>query len=145
MTTFRTARAFACPPSAVFAALRDPARLARWWGPAGFSNRFDVFEFHPGGRWIFTMIGPDGSAYPNESTFEHIETDRCVVIRHACAPLFTLTLSLIPEAGGTRITWTSSFEPKIPGTGWLFQRMMTKVLGDLTAALATHAASLAPR
>lgn len=54
-------------------------------------------------------------------------------------------VDLTPEAGGTRITWTSSFEPKIPGTGWLFQRMMTKVLGDLTAALATYAASLAPR
>lgn len=110
MTTFRTARAFACPPAAVFAALRDPARLARWWGPAGFSNRFDVFEFRPGGRWIFTMIGPDGTAYPNESTFEHIETDRCVVIRHTCAPLFTLSLNLIPEAGGTRVEWQQAFD-----------------------------------
>lgn len=54
-------------------------------------------------------------------------------------------VDLTPESGGTRISWTSSFEPKLPGTGWLFRRMMTKVLGDMTTALAAHAATLAPR
>ena len=67
MSTFTTSRQLAAIPSAVFAAINDPVRLARWWGPAGFSNRFDVFEFQAGGKWFFTMIGPDGKVYPNEA------------------------------------------------------------------------------
>ena len=110
MTSFQTSRHLAASPAAVFAAIRDPARLARWWGPAGCSNRFSVFEFTPGGRWVFDMVGPDGQVYPNESVFNHIEADREVVVRHACAPHFTLTITLEPEAGGTRLRWTQVFD-----------------------------------
>lgn len=110
MNTFRTSREFATTPAAVFAAIRDAERLARWWGPSGFSNRFDVCEFHPGGRWVFTMIGPDGQAYPNESVFSAIDVDRRVVIRHACAPFFTLTIALEPSATGTLLTWVQAFD-----------------------------------
>ena len=63
MTTFSTNRQLVASPATVFGAMKDPVRLAQWWGPAGFSNRFDVFEFHSGGKWIFSMIGPDGTRY----------------------------------------------------------------------------------
>ena len=53
MRTFSTQRLLAAPPSAVFAALAQPERLARWWGPNGFRNAFEVFEFRTGGRWVF--------------------------------------------------------------------------------------------
>ena len=46
-------------------AFSDPVRLARWWGPAGFTNTFTICEFKPGGQWSFTMHGPDGTNYPN--------------------------------------------------------------------------------
>ena len=36
MTAFTTSRDIAATPTQVFAAISDPARLARWWGPAGF-------------------------------------------------------------------------------------------------------------
>ena len=29
----------------------DPARIARWWGPAGFTNTIHTFDFRPGGEW----------------------------------------------------------------------------------------------
>lgn len=86
MTTFSTTRQLAAQPSAVFAAIRDPERLARWWGPNGFANRFEVFEFQPGGKWVFDMIGPDGTTYPNVSSFASIEDDRKVVIQHTSNP-----------------------------------------------------------
>jgi len=47
MTTFRTSRDIPASPEQVFAAIADPERLARWWGPAGFSNTFGVCEFKP--------------------------------------------------------------------------------------------------
>lgn len=109
MAPFSTTRHFPSTPADVFASIKDGERLARWWGPNGFSNRFEVFEFQPGGRWIFTMIGPDGTAYPNESVFAHIEADRQVVIQHICPPLFELTITLEPENDGTRLDWVQAF------------------------------------
>jgi uncharacterized protein YndB with AHSA1/START domain len=51
MTAFRRSRAIPASPSAVFTAFKDPSRLARWWGPDGFTNTIHVFDFTPGGVW----------------------------------------------------------------------------------------------
>ena len=110
MHTFATQRFLAAPPAAVFAAMANPERLARWWGPAGFSNDFEVFDFKPDGRWVFTMVGPDGTRYPNECVFRQIEPDRRVVIAHTVPPLFELTLNLQPVEGGTRLDWAQTFK-----------------------------------
>ena len=110
MGTFKTTREFPVPPAAVFAAIQDPTRLAQWWGPDGFTNTFDVFEFKPDGKWVFAMIGPDGRIYRNESVFGAIEQDRQVVIRHVSAPTFVLTISLESTATGTRVTWEQVFD-----------------------------------
>lgn len=109
MCTFTSTRNLRAEPSAVFAAIKDPARLAKWWGPNGFSNRFEVFEFQAGGKWVFDMIGPDGKIYPNESIFVNIEADRQVVIWHICQPHFTLTITLEPAPGGTLVHWEQAF------------------------------------
>ena len=108
--TVRAERRVAAPARAVFAAFADPERLARWWGPAGFTNTFDVFEFAPGGRWVFTMHGPNGGDYRNESVFQEIVPDSRVVIRHACEPLFTLTVTLAERGGETDVTWVQVFD-----------------------------------
>jgi len=110
MNSFHTTREIAAPPEAIFAAIATPARLAKWWGPDGFSNSFEVCDFRPGGQWIFTMQGPDGTRYPNQSEFEAIEDAHKVVIRHACAPLFRLTIALEPIPSGTRVRWTQVFD-----------------------------------
>lgn len=109
MTTFRTSRLFPVEPAALFDAIQNGERLARWWGPQGFSNRFSVFEFHPGGRWVFDMVGPDGTVYPNESVFSNIEADRQVVVKHVCAPHFELTIHLQPHPKGTLVEWQQVF------------------------------------
>lgn len=114
MTTFKTSREFAATPAGVFAAFSHPDRLARWWGPAGFTNTFELCEFKAGGKWKFTMHGPDGSNYPNESVFAEIEADRKVVIDHVCQPFFRLTVELHPTATGTQLTWAQAFaEPAV--------------------------------
>ena len=110
MYTFSNSRVLTAAPEDVFAAMADPQRLARWWGPAGFSNEFEVCEFREGGRWVFTMVGPDGTRYPNECVFRQIEVGRRVVIAHVVQPLFELTLNLEPEAGGTQLAWTQVLE-----------------------------------
>lgn len=110
MSTFTTSRAFTAPPEAVFAAFASPERLARWWGPDGFHNTFEIFEFKPGGAWRFTMHGPDGANYPNESVFTALESNRRIVVKHISQPHFTLSIALAPTAAGTMVTWEQAFD-----------------------------------
>jgi len=110
MTTFSASRVFTASPEKVWAACADPARLARWWGPDGFTNTFDVCEFKPGGLWRFTMHGPDGSHYPNEAIFVAIESAHLVVIKHTNQPHFQLTIRFEGTATGTVVTWQQEFE-----------------------------------
>jgi uncharacterized protein YndB with AHSA1/START domain len=109
MTTFETARHISADPHQVFAAFADPARLAKWWGPAGFTNTFDVCEFTPGGAWRFTMHGPKNANFKNESVFEEIEADRRVVIKHLSPPHYRLVVELTPADGGTLVSWVQTF------------------------------------
>ena len=110
MSALFTSREIPASPAEIFAAISDPARLARWWGPAGFTNTFDLCEFQPGGRWLFTMHGPDGHDYQNECTFSEIDPPRRVVIQHTCEPIFTLTIALEPSPAGTLLTWNQDFD-----------------------------------
>lgn len=110
MCSIRTSRELPATPAAVFAALQDPVRLARWWGPKGFRNTFHRFEFLPGGSWEFTMHGPDGKDYPNQSEFLEIVPTSLLRIKHLNLPHFELSMALEPCATGTRISWHSVFE-----------------------------------
>jgi uncharacterized protein YndB with AHSA1/START domain len=109
-TVVRTGRVLPTTPRAIFAAFEEPDRLARWWGPSGFTNTFDQFEFRPGGRWIFTMHGPNGASYANESVFREIEPDVRIVIEHVVEPWFVLTVTLTPREDGTHLAWVQEFE-----------------------------------
>ncbi len=110
MPPFHTQRHFAATPVAVFAAFASAERLARWWGPAGFANEFERCDFRAGGDWVFTMVGPDGTRYPNVSRFLQIEADQRVLIEHVSPPHFRLRVSLTPEARGTRLQWEQTFD-----------------------------------
>ncbi len=110
MTTFRTSRDIAASPDQVFAAFSDPQRLARWWGPAGFTNTFDVCELKPGGRWSYVMHGPNGGNYRNESVFVEVEPPLKVVVQHESKPKYRLTITLTPSAVGTNVSWAQTFE-----------------------------------
>jgi len=45
--------------------------LPQWWGPDGFSCRTQRIDLRAGGEWVFDMIGPDGTVFPNH----HLYTD----------------------------------------------------------------------
>lgn len=107
--TLQTSRILPYSPDAVYDAFASADMLASWWGPDGFTNEFEVFEFRTGGQWKFVMRAPDGREYPNESVFASLEPGISVVIEHRCPPYFTLTVGLERTAGGTRITWSQRF------------------------------------
>ena len=110
MSTFKTSREILATMEQVFAAISDPERLARWWGPAGFTNTFNVCEFKNGGRWSFVMHGPNGANYLNENVFLEIESPRKVVVQHASEPKYRLAIALVASAAGTVVSWSQEFE-----------------------------------
>ena len=140
MTTFRTSREIAAPPEQVFAAFSDPQRLARWWGPAGFTNTFHVCELKPGGRWSYVMHGPNGGNYRNESVFAEVEPPRKVVVQHESKPEYRLTITLEPSPAGTTVSWAQTFESPevakriehivVPSNEQNLDRLSSEVLGE---------------
>ena len=103
-------RWFAATPEACFRAFRDPAQLAQWWGPAGFTNTVPEFDFRPGGRWRIVMRSPDGTEYPNESEFLEIVPEQFIAFLHL-GPMhrYWLRMTYAPENHGTRLTWRMRF------------------------------------
>ncbi len=98
------------PPAAVYAAMSDPTRIARWWGPEGFTNTIHTFDFQPGGRWLLTMHGPDGKNYPNESAFIRLVPNRLFEIEHFSGHHFLLTIELEGTGSDTTVHWRQTFD-----------------------------------
>lgn len=96
--------------AAVIAALSDPVRLARWWGPAGFSSTIHTFEFSPGGRWLLTMHGSDGQGYPNESRFTRVVPGSLWEIERLSGHHFALSIELDGRGEHTLVRWRQTFD-----------------------------------
>lgn len=109
-TTFLTERTLSFTPQAVYNAFASVDMLATWWGPEGFTNEFEQFEFKVNGRWKFVMVGPDGARYPNQNLFTELEPASRVVIRHDCEPFFTLSVQLTAVNAGTQLQWLQVFD-----------------------------------
>jgi uncharacterized protein YndB with AHSA1/START domain len=76
--TIEIKRTYPVASSAVFAAWRDPAALARWYlpGDASWSSRVEVHEFRVGGRKLL-HFGPRGAApYFEDCRYEDIVDGR---------------------------------------------------------------------
>jgi uncharacterized protein YndB with AHSA1/START domain len=105
-----SSRVIDAPREKVFKAFADPTHLARWWGPSGFRNTFEEFDFRPGGIWRLTMHGPDGTDYPNRSVFLDIREPSRIVFEHDAPHEFRMTIALHDATGKTRLEWRMRFE-----------------------------------
>lgn len=65
-------RIVSAPRELVWAAWTNPEHVAQWWGPRGFTTSIKKMDFRVGGVWEHVMTGPDGTNYPNKSTFKEI-------------------------------------------------------------------------
>lgn len=106
----RTTRIIAAPCGRVFAAWTDPAQLAHWWGPNGFTSTFHRFELKPEGMWEFTMHGPTGMDFHNTCIFKRVEPPSYLEFDHLKEMHFYKAMVNFAEVeGGTRIDWTMRF------------------------------------
>ncbi len=109
--TVINSRVFSHSRQLVFSAWTDPDRLKNWWGPNGFTNTFHEFDLRPGGKWSFTMHGPDGTNYPNESVFVKIDAPELIIFDHLSNPQFQIvaTFEELQETK-TRLTFRMIFK-----------------------------------
>jgi uncharacterized protein YndB with AHSA1/START domain len=104
-----TSRLIDAPRERVFSAFGDPAHLAQWWGPKGFTSTFHEFDLRSGGTWRFTMHGPDGGSYPNESVFVEVVAPERVVFKHVSGPQFEMTIAFAAKGDKTVVGWRQVF------------------------------------
>lgn len=62
-------RVIHAPRSIVWGAWVNPDTLPQWWGPDGFSCRTKRIDLRAGGEWVFDMIAPDGTVFPNHHRY----------------------------------------------------------------------------
>lgn len=103
-------RVFDAPRELVFEAWSDPEQLKLWFGPNGFSNTFDEFDFRPGGHWRFVMHGPDGTDFKNHNQFIEIRKPELIVMDHLEEPHFRITATFKDVGGKTEMTFHQVFE-----------------------------------
>jgi uncharacterized protein YndB with AHSA1/START domain len=68
-------RVIAAPRCVVWGAWVNPHTLPQWWGPDGFTCRTDRIDLRKGGDWVFDMIGPDGTVYPNHHQYREVRPE----------------------------------------------------------------------
>ena len=102
-----SSRLFDHSPEKLFDAFADVEAQKIWWGPQGFTNSVEAFDFRPGGAWRHTMHAPDGSAFENDSEFIEIDRPNRISFLHK-GPMhvFTLTMEFIPRGAQTELVWT---------------------------------------
>lgn len=90
----------------VWTAMTDPQHIDRWWGPDGFHNEEVAMDFRVGGLWTFTMVGPDGTRFPNHILFKDITAPARMVFDHGDGQRvwFESTVTLDTAGTGTLVT-----------------------------------------
>lgn len=104
-------RIFESPCELVFRAWAEPEHLKNWWGPKGFTNTFNEFDFRVGGKWRFVMHGPEVGNYRNECEFIEIERPKLIAWKRHSKPLFQVVATFEEvSANETKIVFRMIFE-----------------------------------
>ena len=103
----------AAPRDTVWNAWVDEESLPKWWGPDGFSCQTKRIDLRTGGEWVFDMIAPDGTVFPNHHLYTLIQPQERIEYsllwgengpEHAQA-----TATFEPAEGRTKVTMAMIF------------------------------------
>ncbi len=101
------------PRELVWKAWTEPAHIAQWWGPDGFTNTIHKMDVQPGGEWLFVMHGPDGTDYDNRVVFREVVPPRRLVYQHGekgRPDHFLVTATFTAQGNQTRLDMQMLFE-----------------------------------
>jgi uncharacterized protein YndB with AHSA1/START domain len=130
----KLSRLFDAPVQAVWDAWTDPEQVARWWGPRGFTITTHRKDLRPGGRWIYTMHGPDGTDYPNTTYYYEVREREALVYDHGASegkpPLFRV--SVFFEARGDKTAMEMTMTLATPEAAEETRKFIKRAGGDST-------------
>lgn len=156
--TIIVTRVFNAPRVLVFKAWTDPAHLARWWGPKGFTTPFCRVDLRPGGLFHYCMRSPEGRDIWGIGVYREIVAPERIVYTDAFAdaegnpvpptyygmsaghpPETLVTVTFTEHEGRTRLTLEHSIPESVEerkGTeqGWneMLDRLAEALKGDFT-------------
>ena len=108
-------RVYDAPVAAVWDAWTDPEQVAQWWGPRGFTLTTHSKDLRPGGTWVYTMHGPDGTDWENVTVYHEVVEPTAtgpgkLVYDHGGSvdrpPLFRVTVVFSESEGKTTMDMT---------------------------------------
>jgi uncharacterized protein YndB with AHSA1/START domain len=116
-------------PGRAFDACVEPDRLARWWGPAGFTAPHVALDVRMGGSYRIEMQPPDAAAFHLRGEFLEVDPPRRLVYTFEWEepdPDDTTTLvelSFLDHGAGTRLvvdqgTFASGERLSLHEAGW---------------------------
>jgi uncharacterized protein YndB with AHSA1/START domain len=117
------------PREQVFGWLSEPAELARWWGPRGFTTSWVELDLQVGGRYRIAMQPPDGDLFHLSGEYLEIDPPSRLVYTfrwdepHPDDRETVVMLSLGDVGGGTEISfWQGAFATEerlaVHRSGW---------------------------
>lgn len=129
-------------PTTVYALLRDGSTWPQW-------SSLDSFELEKEGEGEPEGVGAirifrNGRITGRDEIlgFTKDRTFRYAHINGLPVRDYRGEVDLRPtDGGGTTIHWRVSFAPKLPGTGWLVHKALTRFIRAITRGLARHAAA----
>jgi uncharacterized protein YndB with AHSA1/START domain len=137
-----TARSSASPER-VFALLADATSWTRWAGSAighaswereGEPTADGIGAIRKVGRW--PLFGHE-QIVAYEPPSHHAYT----MVKGNPVRNYRADIHLVPDGDGTRITWSATFDPLVPGTGGLLVAFYRRFIRTLAERLAAYAAS----
>lgn len=108
-------RIYDAPVKLVWEAWTDVKQVAKWWGPRGFTLTTRSKDLRVGGHWNYTMHGPDGVDYPNNTVYHEVEKYKRLVYDHGGnadqPPMFRVTVEFSEMKGNkTKMEMTMGFK-----------------------------------
>lgn len=139
----------AAPPDVIYRLLRDGATWPTW-SPLGSFELESEGTSEPEGIGAIRIFRT-GRTASRERIVELIPDRRLSyeLVSGLAIRDYHADVDLEPDGTGTTIHWHSSFVAKVPGTGWLYQRVLGRFIQRCAAGLAervrTGAAETAER
>ena len=97
-------------PARVFDAWTDPARLARWFGPARVASARAEVDARPGGRYSIVLRTTDGEEHEVGGVYREVVANEKLVFTWAWRATpereSLVTVALRPDGAGTMLTLT---------------------------------------
>jgi uncharacterized protein YndB with AHSA1/START domain len=111
----RITRVYEAPVALVWDAWTDLAQVAQWWGPRGFTITTISKDLRPGGTWVYTMHGPDGTDWPNFTRYHEVVPHARLVYDHGASdadakPMFHVSVDFRDLGGKTELDMRMSFD-----------------------------------